>query len=122
MLPCTRDYAHPEINQEVNAIGGHYVVIREERLPFQGEEVLYFVGHGIADRTCCGFGAFCYVTVAGYVRHWQYTRDDQGRPVTKVEPVTRAVDQKLIQKQIKQQESMVNQVNFLPPEESPVSG
>ena len=116
MTTALREYAHPEINREITAIGGHYVVVKEDRLAYQGEEVLYTVGHGIVDRTCCGFGAFRYATVAGYVRQWQYGRDKQGRPLSKVEPVTRAVDQKQIEKQIKQTETMVNQVNFLPPE------
>lgn len=109
-----RDYAHPELNCEIRAIGGHYLVTREARLPFQGEDVLYAVGNGIVDRTCCGFGAFCYATVAGYVRQWQYKKDAHNRPVSQVEPVTSAREQAQIEKLIKQHETMVSQVNFLP--------
>lgn len=116
MTAALRKYAHPEINREITAIGGHYVVVKEDRLAYQEEEVLYTIGHGIVDRTCCGFGAFRYATVAGYVRQWQYGRDEQGRLLSKVEPITRPVDRKQIEKQIKQTETMVNQVNFLPPE------
>ena len=109
-----RDYTHPELNCEVRAIGGHYVITGEGRLLFQGEEVLYAVGNGIADRTCCGFGAFCYASVAGYVRQWQYKKDAHNRPVSQVEPVTSAREQAQIGKLIKERESMINQVNFLP--------
>jgi hypothetical protein len=109
-----RDYTHPELNSEIRAIGGHYVVVKELRLPFQGEEVLFFIGHGIADRTCCGFGAFCFASVAGFVRQWKYAQNPDGRPISQVEPVTHAREQDQIKKQIKQLEPMVSQVNFLP--------
>ncbi len=109
------DYSHPVLNEEVTAIGGHYVVTDEKRFAYQGAEVLYTVGHGIVDRTCCGFGAFCYATVAGYVEQWKYAKDAQGREVSRVIPITRERDKEMIRKQIKQKESMVNQVNFLPP-------
>jgi hypothetical protein len=109
-----RDYEHPEFNSEVRAIGGHYVVVKEACLPFQGEDLLYVIGHGIADRTCCGFGAFCFASVAGFVRQWKYAQSANGRPVSQVEPVTSAREQDRIGKLIKSHEPMVSQVNFLP--------
>jgi hypothetical protein len=109
-----RDYPHPELNSEIRAIGGHYVVVKEARLPFQGEELLYFIGHGIADRTCCGFGAFCYASVAGFVRQWKYARNADNQWLSKVEPVTDAREQDQIKKLIKQHEPMISQVNFMP--------
>ena len=108
------DYTHPELDSEITAIGGHYVVVKEARLSFQGEDVLYAVGRGIVDRTCCGFGAFCYAYVAGFVRQWQYRKNADNRPISQVEPVTDAREQVRIQRLIKQQEDMINQVNFLP--------
>ena len=36
----SRDYTHHELNEEVTAIGGHYVLTKEVRLPFQDREVL----------------------------------------------------------------------------------
>ena len=109
-----KDYAHPELNTEITAIGGHYVITKEARLPFQGEEVLYSIGNGIVDRTCCGFGAFCYANVVGYIRQWQYMKNADNRPVSKVEPVTNAREQAGIQKRLKERETMITQVNFLP--------
>ena len=109
-----RDYVHPELNNEIRAIGGHYVVVKEARLSFQGEDLLYFVGHGIADRTCCGFGAFCYASVAGFVRQWKYAKSAEGRPVSEIEPVTDAREQDRIKRLIKQHEPAVSQINFLP--------
>ncbi len=110
-----RDYPHPQLDSEVTAIGGHYIVTKEDRLSFQGEDVLYSVGKGIVDRTCCGFGAFCFASVAGFVRQWQYRRNDDDQPVSRVEPVTNTREQEQIRKLIKAREAMVSQVNFMPP-------
>lgn len=114
MNGSVRDYAHPELNRDITAIGGHYVVTKEARLPYQGEEVLYFVGQGILDRTCCGFGAVCYAGVAGYVHRWKYARDQHDRSVSQVEPVSDAREQSQIEKLIRQIEPMISQVNFIP--------
>jgi len=90
------------------------VITKEARLPYQGEDLLYFVGNGIVDRTCCGFGAFCYANVAGYVRQWKYAKNSDNQSVSRVEPVSDLREQALIQKLIKQNEPLVSQVNFLP--------
>jgi hypothetical protein len=107
------DFAHSPLNTEITAIGGYYVVIKETRLPYRNEEVLYFIGNGIVDRTCCGFGAFYYATVAGYIRQWQYKKNDLGQPVTQVEPVTDDREQTRIQQMIRQADPLVTQVNFM---------
>lgn len=114
MTATVQDYTHPDLNCEIRAIGGHYVVTKESRLPYQGEEVLYFIGNAILDRTCCGFGAVCYANVAGYVRQWKYTKNADDRPVSQVEPVINAREQAQITKLIKQHENMISQVNFMP--------
>ena len=49
-------YVHQPLNQEVTAIGGHYLLVKEVRLPFEGREVLYLVGHAAFDTICCGPG------------------------------------------------------------------
>ena len=113
MNATVEDFTHPELNSEIQAIGGHYVVVKEARLPYQGEDLLYFIGQGIVDRTCCGFGAFRYANVAGFIRQWQYRQNADGRPISQVEPVTNAREQDRIKHLIKQHEPMINQVNFL---------
>ncbi len=104
------DYVHQPLNQEVTAIGGHYVLVREVRLPFEGREVLYLVGHAAFD-TCCGVGGCAYGLVPGFVLRWKYRTDADGLPVSLVEPIhDQAVQQKLARR-IKKQE-MTQQVVF----------
>lgn len=85
--PPARDFAHPQIDVEVTAIGGHYVFTREARLDFQGRPVLYFVGYGVFDTTCCGAGGCGYALVAGEAVAPAYRRDAAGRPVSRVVPI-----------------------------------
>ena len=47
--PLTREYTHIELNVEVQSIGGHYILEKEVRMPYHGEEVLYVVGTGVVD-------------------------------------------------------------------------
>ena len=54
--PTTREYTHIELNVEVQSIGGHYILDKEVRMPYRGEEVLYVVGTGVVDTSCCGMG------------------------------------------------------------------
>ncbi len=53
----TEPFLHPELNREITAIGGHYIWVKEGRLPFGDREVLYLVGYAVLDTTCCGVGA-----------------------------------------------------------------
>ena len=106
-----QDFVHPKLGQEVTAIGGHYVFGKEIRLPFEGREILYFVGYAVLDSTCCGVGGTAYVLVAGYIGQFKYRRNRNGLPVSKVAPVQSRIDRKQIQNLIRKKE-MVYQVTF----------
>ena len=105
------DFAHPKLGQEVSAIGGHYVFGKEVRLPYNGGEILYFVGYAVLDSTCCGVGGSAYVLVAGCIKRWKYKENQNDRPVSQVEPIQERIEQKLIKKLIQKKE-MVFQVTF----------
>jgi hypothetical protein len=107
----TRTFVHPVLGEENDAIGGHYALVREVRLPDGGLELLYLVGYGVVDRSCCGVGGCGYVLVPGYVVGWQ-TGEEGGRPVSEVEPVTRKGDQDRLADVIRKRES-IQQVRFL---------
>jgi len=83
----TREYTHIPLNEEVFAIGGHYVLEKEIRLPFRGEEVLYIVGMGMVDSSCCGIAGCKYAIVPGYVLDWRHRTNDDNLPVTEVQPI-----------------------------------
>ena len=48
------------------AIGGHFELEREERLVHAGRPLVYLVGMGIVDRSCCGTTGLRYVVVPGF--------------------------------------------------------
>ena len=83
----SKDFVHPKLNEEVTAIAGHYTHEREERLSVNGKEVLYFVGYGVVDTSCCGMGGCKFAIVPGYVLDYRYKEDEGGNPVSSVEPI-----------------------------------
>ncbi|HMA85693.1 MAG TPA: hypothetical protein VKN73_08310 [Desulfosalsimonadaceae bacterium] len=108
----TTDFSHPELNQQITAIGGSYLFIKEERLPINGEEVLYLLGNAIFDSSCCGFGGCAYAMVPGVIRSYRYSTDDAGRPVSQVAAITDPQLQERVKALIRQKH-LVHQVNFL---------
>jgi hypothetical protein len=105
-------YVHQELNQEVTAIGGHYVLVKEVRLPILGREVLYLVGHAAFDTTCCGVGGCAYALVPGFVLNWKSQTNADGLPVSRVEAIRDRELQKQVQRLIEKREP-VHQVRFL---------
>ena len=110
----TRDrvaYVHQGLHQQITAIGGHYILVKEARLPFQEREILYLVGHAVFDTTCCGPGGCAYALVPGFVSSWQSSRTDEGLAVSQLEPIREPNVQNEIRKRIQQIET-VQQVVF----------
>jgi hypothetical protein len=106
------EYVHQELNQEVTAIGGRYLLVKEGRLPFQGREVLYLVGHAAFDTTCCGVGGCAYALVPGFIQDWKSGTNEDGLTVSQVESIHDTNAQQKLQRLIQKQE-MVHQVIFL---------
>ena len=50
------DYIHPVLDEEIETISGHYLLSRENRLPFNNRQVLYLIGCAVVDASCCGPG------------------------------------------------------------------
>lgn len=111
MSQTTYDYPHPELNREVDAIGGHYVITKEVRLPYNNQELLYVVGTAMVDKTCCGFTGCGFATVAGFVRRWKYRQNDHQADVSAVDRVTSEKMRRDIQQLIEKTE-WVSQINF----------
>jgi hypothetical protein len=107
----TRTYAHIQLNEEVPAIGGHYVLEKEVRLPYHGEEVLYVVGMGIVDNSCCAPTGCKYAIVPGFILDWHSGTNSDQLPVTEVQPIRDEQTRKEITALIKQVE-FVQHVEF----------
>ncbi|MGD9145270.1 MAG: hypothetical protein PVI80_06910 [Anaerolineae bacterium] len=105
-------YVHLELNQEVTAIGGHYVLIKEVRLPFGGREILYLVGHTAFDTACCGVGGCAYALVPGFVLNWKGQTNTDGLAVSRVEAIQDKDEQEQVQRLVEKREP-VHQVRFL---------
>ena len=104
-------YVHQPLKQEVTAIGGHYVLIKEARLPFQGREVLYLVGHAAFETTCCGVGGCAYALVSGFILDWRAAMNEDGCAVSQVEPIRAEIIQHQVRRLIEKRER-VHQVIF----------
>lgn len=87
MADRLEDFIHPELNTQVDAIGGRYILTEEFCISMDGEELLYFTGVAIVDRSCCGVGGCAYALVPGFIVKWHYKTGDTGRPVSRVRPV-----------------------------------
>ena len=106
-----REYVHQELNQKVTGIGGHYLLVKEERLPFHGREVLYLVGHAAFDTTCCGVSGCAYALVPGFIVRWKGRTNQDGLAVSQVEPIRDEAIQREIRPLIEERET-VHQVQF----------
>jgi hypothetical protein len=105
------EYRHEELNLEVEAVAGHYLLEKEVRMPFAGREVLYVIGHGVFDTTCCGAGGCRYAIVPGFIVKWKTISDEAGRKISEVEPIKDDSTRRDLERLIKGKET-VQQVNF----------
>ncbi|MDD5126889.1 MAG: hypothetical protein PHR43_02145 [Dehalococcoidales bacterium] len=105
------DYTHLPLNEQIDALSGYYVPIKETRLEYNGREVVYMVGQAVVEASCCGFQNRAYVLVPGYIVKWQSKTNEKGLPVSEVQPITDKDTQDAIQKIIRQTEQ-VDQVDF----------
>lgn len=81
-------YTHIELDQEHRALAGYYTPHKEVRLQCNGREVLYVTGQAVIESSCCGAGSYAYALVPGYIVGWQQETNEQGLPVSEVEPVS----------------------------------
>ena len=105
------EYTHQGLNQEIRAIGGHYLLVKEARLPYDGREVLYLVGHAAFDTSCCGPGGCAYALVPGFVASWHSDQTEEGLAISQLEPIENGEIQNDIRRVIEGLET-VQQVIF----------
>ena len=107
-----QEYVHQELNRDITAIGGTYVLVKEVRLPFSSQEILYVIGQAAFDTACCGVGGCAYALVPGFVLAWKSKNNDDGLAVSEVEPIRDKGVQQQVRRLIEGRE-IVQQVNFL---------
>ena len=104
-------YTHLELNQDIKAVAGYYTPLKEVRLSYNGQEVLYVVSQAIVDASCCGTSDFSYALVPGYIIRWQPETNKDGLPISEVEPISDRTAQGKIRKLIQETEH-VSQTEF----------
>jgi hypothetical protein len=104
-------YTHRPLGQEVHSISGYYAIDEEKRIPFQGREILLAKGAYMVESSCCGTGGCGFALVPGYVLKWKASTNEEGEPVSEIEPVTDDEEKKALSKFILESEK-VQQVNF----------
>jgi hypothetical protein len=105
------DFVHPTLGRQVTAIGGHYVFVRERRLPYLGREIWYLIGYAVVDTSCCGMGGCAYWLVQGFILRWKYKKNDRELPVSRVEPIRDVRLQKDIRRLIQTRDKIL-QITF----------
>jgi hypothetical protein len=106
------EYFHNELNKEVNAIGGRYILTHEKRLSVDGKEILYLTGYALFDSTCCGAGGCTYAVVQGAIQNWKKKKDEHGGFITDIVPI-RDENLTIKIKDLILKNEMVNQVVFV---------
>ncbi|MFH1885735.1 MAG: hypothetical protein ABIM40_03490 [Pseudomonadota bacterium] len=105
------DYVHPPMNEEIRSISGAYVFRKEGALAHGGREVIYAVGVGVADTSCCGAGAgFPYILVPGFLVSRKKGPD--GRDVSRVERIEDPRDREAVARALQEREGRLD-VQFL---------
>lgn len=107
-----KDFVHPEMNEEVKTISGHYLFQKENRLALGDREILYLTGYGVTDSSCCGVGGCTFSYVPGFIKKWHYKKNEENRPVSSIEPIEDDETKQTIAQMIMGKESC-HQVNFL---------
>jgi len=104
-------YTHEGLNEEIRSIAGYYLFEEEKRLYYNKREVLYIVGFGAIDNSCCGAGGCRFALIPGYVVGWKTETDEDGRSVSEVETIVDKDSRAEIFRMIQENET-VGQVEF----------
>jgi len=104
------EYVHLKLGEDIQAIAGYYTPEREERLKYNGREILYAVGGYKLESTCCGGGTGCqgYVTVPGYLVAWKNKTNEEGLPVSEIIKIADEETKNEIKKIIREKECVRN--------------
>jgi hypothetical protein len=95
-----QSYTHKELGTEIRSISGYLTYLEERRLSFRGRDVLYIVGIGIIDNSCCGVGGCQFIEVPGYIMSWKNAVSQAGNVMSQVEPIGSEEDKKDIKAEL----------------------
>ena len=105
-----KEYTH-ELNREISALCGWYVLNKEEKICLGGKDVLYVSGYSVVESSCCGGGGCRYALVPGSIIEWRRRRNKKGMEISVVEPIRDGALRGEIQRLIERREG-VRQIEF----------
>jgi len=105
------EYVHCSLGEEIQSIGGHYVITDEVRMPFEGKQILYLKGYALIDASCCGVGGCPFVHVKGFLLDWKWKKDFLGQEISLVEPI-REKGLKQTLRKLLQEKEVYHQIRF----------
>ena len=105
----TTTYTHAKPGTDIPfGIAGYYTPLEETRLRLKGREVLYVTGRVVMEASCCIMAEqWIYAIVPGYIVEWHDTVNDDGEPVSTVEPVRDLKEREAVRELIGAKEGMV---------------
>ena len=104
-------YTHLKLNQDVKTFAGYYTPLKEVRLKYNGNEVLYVFGQAVIEASCCGNGTYEYVLVPGYIINWQNEKNENGLLTSDIEIISDEASKNNIRKIIGEAEH-TSQIEF----------
>ncbi|MBP7736300.1 MAG: hypothetical protein KA369_10050 [Spirochaetes bacterium] len=83
-----KEFIHRKTGEEMMTAPWSCTVVEEGTLTCKGRQFLFVVGDALVGSSCVGVGTLRYIQVPGFVALWRFRVDDNGDPVSAVDPVT----------------------------------
>ncbi len=101
-------YVHQTTDKDILMPAGCYTPLEEVQIELHGRRVLYVVGESNAESSCCASGKCGYAVVPGFILRWKHGTDDEGQPVSEVEPIQDDKDKQEIADAIRERHGVSN--------------
>lgn len=107
------DYTHTPMNEEIQMPAGCYWKTEEGKMRYKNREFLFFLGNTSEVCSCCAgyVPPRRYIMVPGYIKSWEYKQNEEGLPLTEVEPVGENEAQEAI-REILQAQYDITEIDF----------
>jgi len=101
------EFAHLPLQQEIEFLAGSYWISEEEKIPYEGREVLCLVRDASPFTSCgvggCGqFSGFRSILIPGFVIRHRYKKNEGGLEISEVETINDEDTRKDLQEIVQQ--------------------
>jgi hypothetical protein len=97
------------MDETVQFVAGSYNIDSENKLLFEGREVLYLLGSTSELCGCCASSdSLRFITVPGFITGWKSHTNEAGIPVSDVETIAEEATRLKIKKQLEAEHDISN--------------